>query len=474
MELWQLPATELAAGIRTREISAVEAVRSCLGRIEDVNPALNALVDVRPEEALAEARRADAAVAAGEPLGPLHGVPVSTKLNTAQRGALTSHGLRAAATATAGDDDACIAALRASGSVFLGRSNVPAFSLRWFSANDAHGRTLNPWNPDRTPGGSSGGAASAVAAGMTPVSQGNDIAGSIRYPAACCGLVGVRPTVGLVSNWSAPADIDLELPLTAQAWAVHGPLTRTVADARTALAAMTSPDLRDPFGIPAPPRPAPAAGPIRVGIVRDIGFAKPHPAVNDAVDTAARRLTEAGYQVEELDLPLLAEAARLWALLLTEDLRLALPVMRQLGDEALRVNLERNFEFAAELWGEDPGVTAYIQGWARRATLITRLQEMLGTSRILLTPVSAEPPFEQDADITDPVRARSLFAAQWPMISVPVLGFPAVAVPTGVADGLPTAVQLVGGRFTEDLLLDAAQAIEDRAPRLTPVPAPPA
>ncbi|NUP68105.1 MAG: amidase, partial [Nonomuraea sp.] len=283
MELWQLSATELAAGIRTRTISAVEAVRSCLDRIEAVNPALNALVDVRPDEALADARRADEDVAAGRPLGPLHGVPVSTKINTGQEGRLNSHGLAATAQAQAPGDDACVAALREAGAVFLGRSNAPAFSMRWFSANDVHGRTLNPWSPAHTPGGSSGGAASGVAAGMTPIGQGNDIAGSIRYPAACCGLVGIRPTVGLVSGWSYPGDMELEGPLTFQAWAVHGPLTRTVADARLALYAMATPDLRDPFGVPAVHRVTPR-GPVRVAVVRDVGLAAPHPAVGAALD----------------------------------------------------------------------------------------------------------------------------------------------------------------------------------------------
>ncbi|GAA3228246.1 amidase [Actinocorallia longicatena] len=469
MELWQLSATELAAGIATGDFSSEETVRSCLGRIEETNPVLNALVDVRPEDALAAARLADAAVAAGAELGPLHGVPVSTKLNTAERGALTSHGLSVAARARAVEDDACVAALREAGSVFLGRSNVPAFSMRWFSANDPHGRTLNPFDAARTPGGSSGGAASGVAAGMTPIGQGNDIAGSIRYPAACCGLVGLRPSTGLVSGWAAPDPSAPEFPLSFQAWAVQGAITRTVADARLALTAMARPDLRDPFGVPALPAPARPAGTVRVLVVRDAGLAAPHPSADAAVDAAARWLAEAGYAVEETALPLLGEAARLWSLLLMEDLKTMASGMRELGDEATRINLALGFEAAAELWGAEPGLPAYIQGWARRATLITRLQELLGDGTIVLTPASAEPPFEQDADILDAERGKSLFAAQWPMTSVPVLGFPAVTVPTGLADGLPASVQLLGSRFAEHHLLDAAQAVEDRAPRLTPV-----
>ncbi|GAA2616124.1 amidase [Actinomadura fulvescens] len=468
MELWHLPATELAAGIRDRRISAVQAVQSCLDRIEAVNPGLNALLDVRPEEALADARRADEAVSAGTALGPLHGVPVSTKINTAQRGSLTTHGLAPLAGVRAADDDAVIAALRSAGAVFVGRSNTPAFSMRWFTSNDPHGRTLNPWSAEHTPGGSSGGAASAVAAGMTPISQGNDIAGSVRYPAACCGVVGIRPTVGLVSNWVAPTPVDLEGPLTFQLWAVQGPLAGTVADARLAMRAMASPDLRDPFGIPALPAHPSAGGPLHVKVVRDVGLAKPHPSVSAALDTAAGWLAEAGHVVEEIELPLLGEAARLWLLLLSEDVRPLLPGMRDMGDEATRLNMTYLYEAAAELWGDKPDTTAYIQGWARRATLITRLQELLGTDTVLLTPVSAEPPFENDADILDPARGRGLFAAQWPMTSVPVLGFPAVSVPTAVTDGLPVSVQIIGGRFTEELVLDVAQTIESRAPRITP------
>ncbi|ROO86121.1 amidase [Actinocorallia herbida] len=470
MELWQLSATELAAGIRNREFSSGEAVRSCLGRIEAVNPALNALVEVLPEDALEAARRADEAVAAGAVLGPLHGVPVNTKINTPERGKLASHGLTVAAGARATGDAACVGGLRASGAVFLGRSNAPAFSMRWFSGNDPHGRTLNPWDASRTPGGSSGGAAAAVAAGMAPIGQGNDIAGSIRFPAACCGVVGIRPTVGLVSGWEPPGGPELEGPLTFQAWAVHGPIAKTVSDARLALAAMTTPDLRDPFGVPAVPSLAPRRGPVRIGVVRDVGLARAHPSVDAAVTTAARRLADAGHPVEEMEVPLLGEAARLWSLLLMEDLKPMAPGMREIGDEATRRNLTFCFEAAAELWGA-VGITDYIQGWARRATLITRLQELLtggDGNTLLLTPACAEPPFEQDADIIDPARARSLFPAMWPMTSVPVLGFPAITVPVQATDGLPLSVQLIAARFAEPLLFDIATDLESRTTALAP------
>lgn len=473
---WQLTATELAAAIRSREVSSVEVVQSCLDRIAQTNPRLAALSDVRPDEALAAAREADRAVLAGEELGPLHGIPVSTKINTDQRGHVSSHGVAALAGAPAEDDAACVGALRQAGAVLLGRSNAPAFSYRWFSTNDLHGRTLNPWDPARTPGGSSGGASSSLAAGMTPLAQGNDIGGSIRYPAACCGVVGIRPTVGRVSGWTAPTWIEtpegrtqLHFPATVQACAVEGPLARTVADARLALDVMTTPDLRDPYGVPAAPPARPAGAKPRVAVVRDIGTVKNHPAVDQALDAAVARLTEAGYEIEEFDGPaLLAEAARLWSLLIFEDFRPTLPLVNQVGDQGIRTSLAFSFAAVAAHWGERPSLETYIQGWARRGTLVTRLQELLGGHRILLTPVSAELPFEQDADISGPGRAAELVEAMWPMTAVPILGFPAVTVPSALVEGLPLSVQIIGGRFEEDIVLDAAQAIEDRTPRLTP------
>lgn len=366
MQFWEMPATEITAGVRDRKFSAVEVMRSCLDRIEEVNPALNALIDVRAGEALADARRADEAVAAGERLGPLHGVPVSTKIDTEQAGRICSLGLVSRADVIADGDAACIAALRDSGAVFVGRSNAPAFSLRWFATNDAHGRTLNPWHAAHTPGGSSGGAASSVAAGMTPVAHGNDIGGSIRYPAACCGLVGIRPTPGLVSNLDASREPELEWPLTAQTWITHGPLTRTVADARAALYAMATADLRDPFGAAAVRRIGSGPEPVQVKVVRDVGMAKPHAAVNSAIDRAATWLADAGYQIEETGLPQLAEAVRLWFLLLGEDLRLVQPMMDELGDDALRVSSVYMYQKAAEYWGQAPDLATYINGWAPR------------------------------------------------------------------------------------------------------------
>lgn len=465
--LWDRSAGELAAGIRDRDFSAVDVAQAFLRRIQETNPAVNALVDIRPEEALAQASAADALVSSGGTPGSLHGVPVSTKINTAQRGYASTHGIPAWAEAVASEDAVCVAALRDAGANLMGRSNSPAFAVRWFTSNDLHGRTLNPWHDAHTPGGSSGGAAAAVAVGMVPIAQGNDIGGSVRFPAYCCGVVGLRPTAGLVSAIEPGGQEEFDAPLSFQTMAVHGPLGWTVDDVRLALDAMITPDLRDPVGLPVRP-PLGRSRPMKVAIVRDVGLATSHPTVESAIDRAAGWLVEAGYEVAEVELPLLAEAARLWSLLLYEELRTMLPEIERFGDDAVRLSLAASFAAAGEMWGERPSLEAYIKGYARRGTLITRLQRYLGDERILLTPVSAEPPFEQDADMAGADRIREVLAAQWPMQAVPVLGFPAVSVPTGVQDGLPTGVQLIGGRFRENVLLDAASAIEARAPRVRP------
>lgn len=466
-ELWKWSATEVAWGIRTRAISSRDAVTSCLERIAQSNSVVRALVEVSPEEALAMADEADRAVAAGGPLGPLHGVPVSIKVNSDQAGHATTNGVVAFRDNMATADGPHVAKLRKAGAVFVGRSNTPAFSYRWFTSNDLHGRTLNPWNPGRTPGGSSGGAAAAVACGMLPIAHGNDIGGSIRHPAYCCGVTGLRPTVGRVPSWYGPVDADQALSV--QTMLVQGPLARTVGDLRLALSAMSGFDARDPLCAPAPLAGEPIKRPIRVGLLRDVDVVKPTPAVNAALDTAARWLTEAGYVIEEVSLPFLAEAYRLWYLLAMEEFRQIMPLVEKVGDEAMQRAAAHYYAVARDWWGPQPGLADYMNGYARRGTLIMKLQQFLQDHPLVLLPVSAEQAFEQDADIKSVESMRRVMAANWSMMAIPLLGFPAISVPTGIADDLPVGVQLLGRRFREDTLLDAAEVIEARAGLFAPV-----
>ena len=199
-ELWRWSAVDLAQAIAKGAVSSEDATRSVLDRVEAVNPKVNAVVDIMADEALQAARKADTARRSGADFGLLHGVPVTTKVNVDQRGHATTNGVVEFRNVIASEDSPVVANFRKAGAVLVGRTNTPAFSHRWFSDNDLHGATYNPWSKGLTPGGSSGGAASAVAAGMGAIAHGNDFGGSIRYPAYACGVLGLRPTPGRIPH----------------------------------------------------------------------------------------------------------------------------------------------------------------------------------------------------------------------------------------------------------------------------------
>ena len=202
-DLWRLSATDVAALVRSKKISAKEAASAALARLDAVNPKINAVVDHRPADVLAQAAAVDAAIARGEDAGPLGGVPVTVKVNIDQEGFATTNGLKLQRDVIAKTNSPVIDNLRKAGAVILGRTNCPAFSYRWFTTNLIHGDTKNPRDPGITPGGSSGGAGAAVAAGIGHIAHGTDIAGSIRYPAYACGVHGLRPTVGRIAAFNA-------------------------------------------------------------------------------------------------------------------------------------------------------------------------------------------------------------------------------------------------------------------------------
>ena len=466
-ELWQWTAAEMTKNIKARKISSREVVQSSLNRIAEVNPKLNALGEVYAEEALEAADRADRAVLAGEELGPLHGVPMSIKINSAEIGKATTNGVVAFQNNIAIDDSPHVANLRKAGAIFVGRNNSPAFSYRWFTDNDIHGKTLNPWDKTKTPGGSSGGAAVAVATGMMPIAGGNDIGGSVRHPAYATGVAGIRPTAGRIPSWYG--ELDHDQSLSVQMMLTQGPLARTVEDLRLALQAMVPFDPRDPIHAPVPLIGEPLQKPIRVGLLKNANVAKPVDAVNKALDDAAAKLSAAGYIVEEVELPLFEEAYKLWYLLCMEEFRQIMPMVDEIGDNGMKMAAKHYYAVAEEWWGPQPSMADYMNGYARRGTLISKLQQFLVKYPLLLMPVSAEQAFEQDADIASVESMRRCMAAQWSMMAIPVLGFPAISVPTSVENGLPVGVQLLGRRFREDTLFDAAEILEAHSTIKTPI-----
>src|ERR1700742_1459290 len=291
-DIWRLPAKELAGLIRTRKVSAKEAASSALARLDAVNPAINAVVDHRPDDVLAQAAAVDAAIARGDDVGVLAGVPVTIKANIDQAGYANTNGLKLQAALIAKDNSPVVDNLRKAGAVILGRTNCPAFSYRWFTTNLIHGNTKNPRDPSITPGGSSGGAGAAVAAGIGAIAHGTDIAGSIRYPAYACGVHGLRPTLGRVPAFNPGLP---ERGIGAQIEAVSGPLARTIGDLRLALTAMAARDVRDPWWVPAPLVGAPVRKRAAICVVpRGL---QTDPQVAQAVRDAGIRLEAAGWQV---------------------------------------------------------------------------------------------------------------------------------------------------------------------------------
>lgn len=246
-ELWQLGALELAEKIRRREVSSREVLDAHLQRVEACNGSLNAVVRVLADEATAAAITADAAVAAGQTLGPLHGVPCSVKENIDVDGTPTTQGVVALAEALASSDAPTVERIRGAGAIPFVRTNLPDFGLRVHTDSQLHGLTRNPWNPDVTAGGSSGGEASAIASGMSPIGLGNDIGGSLRNPAHCCGISSLKPTVGVIPMATTVPPEDLGL--SAQLMVVEGPMARRVDDVRAGLDILAGRHWRDPRSV---------------------------------------------------------------------------------------------------------------------------------------------------------------------------------------------------------------------------------
>jgi amidase len=452
MDLWRLPAKDIAAQIRSKKVSAREAAVAALARLDAVNPKINAVVDHRPEDVLAQAEAIDAAIARNQDVGPLAGVPVTVKVNIDQQGFATTNGLKLQRDVIAKTNSPVIDNLRKAGAVILGRTNCPAFSYRWFTTNLVHGDTRNPRDPGITPGGSSGGAGAAVAAGIGHIAHGTDIAGSIRYPAYACGVHGLRPTVGRIAAFNASLP---ERPIGPQISAVSGPLARTIGDLRIALAAMSGKDPRDPWWVPAPLE-GPAM-PKRVALCLQPDGLETVPEVKAAVADAGRRLERAGWVVEEIaTTPPLREPAELQTKLwLGDGYEAQLAAAEREGDPGalacLRGNRAKVFPFEAD---------ALSKALTRRATLTREWLEFFEEYPVLLMPVSGELPFPDHLDRQDDASFGRVWRAQLPQIAIPFMGLPGLTVSTGLVGRIPVGVQVVSGRYREDLCLLAGEAIE--------------
>ncbi len=457
------PAVELAELIRRRALSPVEITRTVLERIEQLNKSLGAFVLVHAERALRDARQAEQAVRAGQPLGPLHGVPVSIKDNLWTAGDRTSYGSRLLAEFVAPEDAPSVARLRAAGAIVIGRTNLPEFAWRGSTDSPLFGESRNPWDLTRTPGGSTGGGAAAVAAGLGPLALGSDGAGSIRIPASFCGLVGLKPTFGRVPMYPAAGGNELVAHVC--------PLTRVVRDAALMMNVIARHDRRDPFALPddgvdylaACAEPLGGAGgrsPLRIAWSANLGFAPVEPETQEIAAAAARAFTDAGLVVEEAS-PDLGDPS---AILQT------LYGGAQAGAHAARPPEQKaQMDPALVAYAEaSAGLTVvdYLQAVAARQRLVDALGRFFERYDLLLTPTLGLPAFPLGLVGPREVAGRTVAHLAWTLCyPFNYSGQPAISVPAGsTASGLPVGLQIVGRRLEDALVLRAAATLETLRP----------
>lgn len=453
--LWQWSASDIAESTRDGTICTTEVVEAALDRMAAVNPGLNAVVEDLGDEARAQAQRLDAS---DDPKGPLHGVPITIKINVDQKGHATSNGVLAFKDVIAPEDAPIVRSLKAAGAVVIGRTNTPEFSFRADTDNPLYGRTYNPWGRHLSAGGSSGGAGAAVMAGIGALAHGNDIGGSLRFPASANGAVTVKPGLGRVPAWNASQHE--ERGLLAQSMSVQGLIARNATDLHLSMPTIIAPDPRDPFHVPLPWRASPLEAPIRVAVTQDdFGFGL-HPDVATALDQAASALSNAGYAVERAEPPCARETGEAaYRTLLGEVHALLSDDIRKFGSETVN-------EIFAEYYRQFPPYegTEYLKALARRTHYARQWSLFTESYPLVLTPFLLKPFFTagRDAEGAEGVR-DALGCAHWSFI-MNFTGLPAGNLPTHIVD-LPTGpqpigVQIAGQRWREDLIVDAMAAIE--------------
>lgn len=454
---WARPATEIAAAIRGGDVTSRAVVEACLARVEEVNPQVNAATMVFAEQALAEADHADAVLADGAETGPLHGVPFSVKENIDLTWSASTSGVAAFQGAVPVEDDVVVARLRGAGAIPLIRTNMPDLGMRWHTDNALYGETLNPWDPTRSCGGSSGGEAVAIATGMTPLGLGNDYGGSLRLPAYAAGICALRPTMGRVPIYR-PGPTP-PMPLTGQLFAVQGPLGRTVDDVATALELIHGPDLDDPWTMPVPWASS-YDGPRRVAVVTDPAGGDTDPAITQVVLRAAEALARAGWEVEEAEPPSIDEAALLWRQMSTTELASDLfdhdgPIYSLLSEGARRY-MDDNIA-ATELLD----LRGFNGAIARRLAIASAWRRFQSRYPVALGPVSTQQMFPKEFDLTGLQATTDLWEAHRLLVSVNLLGLPSLALPMGIsADGLPEGVQLIATSYGEAACIAAGRDLE--------------
>lgn len=449
------PAIELAALIRQKALSPVEVAETVLARIERLNGRLNAFCTLTPDQALADARTAEAAVMRGDPLGPLHGVPISVKDLTYTKGVATTRGSRLWADYVPSEDAPVVERIKAAGAIILGKTNTPELGWKGDTDNPLFGTTYNPWGHNRSAGGSSGGAGAAVAAGLGPLALGTDGAGSIRIPSSFCGLVGLKQQLWRVPTYPAS---------TLDTLAHTGPMTRTVRDAALLLNVIAGPDERDQRSLPVTDTDWLAAcegdiRDLRVAWSPDLGYAAVDPEVAAITARAARRFADDLGCTLEVAHPGFLDPNRAARTLfyggVAANFADLTPDQLALTDPNLRRAV-----------AEDAfGLTAidYVKANITRQILWDTLRRFFDRYDLLLTPTIAVPAFEAATEGPREIAGRPVERLGWTPFSYPfnLSGNPALTIPAGfTASGLPVGLQLVGRRYDEATVLRAGANFE--------------
>jgi Asp-tRNA(Asn)/Glu-tRNA(Gln) amidotransferase A subunit family amidase len=459
-ELNFLSAVSMAEQIRRKRLSPVELVESHLTRIEELNPRLNAFVQVDAEAARRQARVAEEAAGKGEKLGPLHGVPLSIKSSIEVAGLRCESGSKLRAGFVAAQDAPLVSRLRQAGAIILGVTNTPELLMAWETDNLLYGRTNSPWDVSRTPGGSSGGEAAAIAAGMSVGGVGSDGGGSIRVPAHFSGICGLKPTPGRIPATG-------HFPVSAGPFAllgVVGPMARTVGDLKVLFEVMQGPDDGDPSAAPVPVRwpENDALKGLRIGYFEDDGRTPVTPETRAAVRTAAEGLRRAGFQVQPFRPEELELARQLWWKIFGVAGGMVLGPMMQ-GHEAEISPLLRRFSSWTAAAPSHTG-ESLLDTWVQRDLVRMKIFAQMRKYPVLLCPVAAIPAFrhgecswEVEGKIVQYLDAWSY--TEW----FNLLGTPAAVVPVGKSpEGLPIGVQIVARPWEEEIVLSVAAALEEQ------------
>ncbi len=457
-ELYYMPATEMAAAIRAKTLSPVEVIDAVLARIDRLNPELNAYCTVAPESARAAARQAEAAVTRGNALGCLHGVPVSVKDLVMTKGIRTTWGSKMFEQFVPDDDAPVVDRLKQAGAIILGKTNTPEFGFKGVTDNPVFGPTRNPWSLEHTPGGSSGGGGAAVAAGLGSLAVGTDGGGSIRIPCSCCGVFGLKPTLGRVAAAPTYGGLDT-LSHT-------GPMARTVRDAALMMNAIAGPDARDLSSLPADGTDYLAdidrgVQGLRFAWTPDWGYAPVDPEVRRIAEAGANRFAEVGGRVEEAHPGFQSPEAPFHVLFsgsIAARLGEKLPEWRDRFDPGLVSMIEQGMTWSA---------VDFVNAANWRRTLSDAFVKCFARYDLLLTPTLAAPPLPVGVDYYEEIGGRKVSPSGWFAFTYPLnmTGYPAASVPCGwTADGLPVGLQIIGPRFADALVLRAAAAFETVAP----------